>query len=519
MIDAAAPARPRGWRPSLALGRALPGARRAAGLLQRWLGFLFFWAFLALWFQMEGLIGPSGILPAGDLLTAVRQADPGASLASGLQRWLLIPSLLWIGSGTFAVHLLCAAGLAAAVLVMARLYPRWALAVCLVCFLSFLSTAQVFASYQSDGMLMTAGVIGLFLDAEKPNWWSFFSLRWLWFTIYFGSGWAKWASGDPQWRHLTALDHYYENGPLPAALGWYAQNLLPHGIEATIALAILVMELGLAWLCFGPRRARITLFWITTPFQIAIILTANYGFLNWLVLGLGFALLDDRHLRWLARPLARRRSRWPPRSARGISTLPPPENEAPATVSSGARWSNWVLIALVLITALNLGHRVWRRIPAPERVDTALAPFRVVDSFGLFAVMTRARYEIEFQGTNDGITWTPYPFRFKPQDPARAPGWFGPYQPRFDWNLWFASLGTYADNPWVEETEIGLLRGDAAVLGLFAHNPFPQGPPRAVRAVLWQYWFSTPAQQRQQHIWWTRRQLGLYAPLLARPAD
>ncbi len=513
MIDAAAPARPRGWRPSLALGRALPGARRAAGLLQRWLGFLFFWAFLALWFQMEGLIGPSGILPAGDLLTAVRQADPGASLASGLQRWLLIPSLLWIGSGTFAVHLLCAAGLAAAVLVMARLYPRWALAVCLVCFLSFLSTAQVFASYQSDGMLMTAGVIGLFLDAEKPNWWSFFSLRWLWFTIYFGSGWAKWASGDPQWRHLTALDHYYENGPLPAALGWYAQNLLPHGIEATIALAILVMELGLAWLCFGPRRARITLFWITTPFQIAIILTANYGFLNWLVLGLGFALLDDRHLRWLLRRLARRGRplcSWRFQAA---------SNEAPATVSSGARWSNWVLIALVLITALNLGHRVWRRIPAPERLDTALAPFRVVDSFGLFAVMTRARYEIEFQGTNDGITWTPYPFRFKPQDPARAPGWFGPYQPRFDWNLWFASLGTYADNPWVEETEIGLLRGDAAVLGLFAHNPFPQGPPRAVRAVLWQYWFSTPAQQRQQHIWWTRRQLGLYAPLLARPAD
>jgi hypothetical protein len=134
-------------------------------------------------------------------------------------------------------------------------------------------------------------------------------------------------------------------------------------------------------------------------------------------------------------------------------------------------------------------------------------------------MMTRGRYEIEFQGSDDGQTWLIYPFRFKPQDPSKPPGIYAPYQPRFDWNLWFASLSSWRQEPIVLRTEQNLLRGDGDVLLLFAGNPFPHAPPRQVRVVVWQYWFTTPAEKLSQGLWWRREQLGLYAPTLEREDD
>jgi hypothetical protein len=137
---------------------------------------------------------------------------------------------------------------------------------------------------------------------------------------------------------------------------------------------------------------------------------------------------------------------------------------------------------------------IWRGFPLQTTPVVALEPFRIADRYGLFAVMTRGRYEIEFQGSADGQNWVPYPFRFKPQDPSKAPGIYAPYQPRFDWNLWFASLGDWRSDPIVTRTEERLLTGEKDVLPLFAGNPFPHEPPRQVRAVLWQYWFTTLAE-------------------------
>ncbi|MGH9478602.1 MAG: lipase maturation factor family protein, partial [Terriglobales bacterium] len=522
----------------LRLRRRLLGSANTARLLLGWLGFLLLWIFYGWWRQAPGLIGPTGILPASDFLNAVRQG------VAGWHRFWLAPTLLWVSPSMGTLHLLCAAGLLAGALLIAGRWTRAAAAAAAVCFLSLIAAAQAFASYQSDGMLMAALAIAIFVRPRAPSWWSMFSFRWLWFTIYFGSGVAKLMSGDPQWRHLTALDQYYQNLPLPNFAGWFAQQYLPHGIEAAIAASIFVIELGVAWLAFGPRRARLTCFWITTPFQVAIILTANYGFLNYLVLGLGFALLDDRHLHWIAKRAGlypwRRRAAAPAIDGRGPlpgcaapaleglwSAGPGPGEPKGARADEAASSGGWplaaaslVLVAWVVITGSDLAQRLWRPFPAAAEAAAALQPFRLADPFGLFAVMTRNRYEIEFQGSGDGVHWTAYPFRFKPQDPARAPVgdlfYLAPYQPRFDWNLWFCSLGNYQDNPLVEQTELRLLDNDPAVLGLFAGNPFGRQPPRAVRAVIWQYWFATPTEKDRDGVWWTRRLLGLYAPELAR---
>ena len=158
-------------------------------------------------------------------------------------------------------------------------------------------------------------------------------------------------------------------------------------------------------------------------------------------------------------------------------------------------------------------------LPLPVSPAEAIDPLRIANRYGLFAMMTRGRYEIEFQGSYDGQNWKTYPFKYKPQDLAQKPRIYAPYQPRFDWNLWFASLGSWRENLMVLSTEEHLLEGSPDVLALFAGNPFPNGPPKQVRAILWQYWFTSMAEKRKTGMWWRRELIGLYAPVLARDAD
>src|SRR6185295_4219531 len=294
------------WRTNVVLFDHLlcPGPTGGRGVLwPRWiflrcLGLIFFSAFYSLAFQIKGLIGPDGILPAGAYLKNVAQVLPG------LSRFYYVPTVLWMSSGRTALMALVWGGLIASVLLVLNVWPRGTLAVCFVLFLSFISAAQDFSSYQSDGMLLEAAFLSLFfaprglrpgLGADQPpSRASLFLLRWEWFRIYFESGVVKLLSGDEQWRNLTAMNHYYENGPLPTWLGWHVQQRLSHGFHAGTALFTLIAELALVWLAWLPRRFRLACFAIVTPLQIGIILTANYAFLNYLVLVLGFLLLDDR---------------------------------------------------------------------------------------------------------------------------------------------------------------------------------------------------------------------------------
>ncbi len=305
------------------LGQEAPAESPRTHLLPRWiflrcLGVIYFSAFYSLLFQIKGMIGPNGILPAASYLQDVANYYPG------LQRFWFAPTLLWIGAGNHALMLITWVGLIASVAVVLNLWPRITLAICLVCFLSFVAAAQDFSSFQSDGMLLEAGFISLFFAppglrpgiaaAHPASRVSLFLLQWEWFRIYFESGVVKLTSGDYSWRHLTAMDDYYQNGPLPTWLGWYVQQL-PHRFHAATALMTLVAELGLVWMLFLPRRFRIICFLIVTPFQIGIILTANYTFLNYLVLVLGFLLLDDGFIRSV---LPQRWKNWGKQDFKGI---------------------------------------------------------------------------------------------------------------------------------------------------------------------------------------------------------
>src|SRR5579862_3545726 len=535
------------------MDRVLPALRwlfdsergAAERLAPRWiflraLGATYFSAFFSLVFQIRGLIGPNGILPADEYLKAVSHA-----LGRGRGIWYA-PTLLWFASGNHMMIALCWAGMIASLLLVLNLWPRGMLLVCFVCFLSFVSAAQDFSGYQSDGMLLEAGFIALWfapagfrpgLGAKSPPVRaSLFLLQWEWFRIYFESGAAKILGGDPEWRHFTAMDEYYQNGPLPTWIGWYVQHL-PHWFHVSTAVATMVLELGLVWMLFLPRRWRIICFFIVTPWEVGVILTANYTFLNYLVLILGFLLLDDR---FVLRVLPRKWSAaWGLRAIKedagersGADTVRALGNGTAAEAADSGAESNlrWRLrvvrlsltsIMLFLIFYATFAQLIWMfgEIPLPTTPVVALEPFRIANRYGLFGIMTRGRYEIEFQGSDDGTTWTAYSFRFKPQELNKAPGIYAPYQPRFDWNLWFASLGGWQDYPIVPRTEVRLLENDEDVLSLFRGNPFANHPPHEVRAVLWQYWFTTMAEKEKSGMWWRREFVGLYAPTLGRGAD
>ena len=488
----------------------------ARWIFLRALGAIFFSAFYALYFQIHGLIGARGILPVADYLRMVRQV-------LGVRAYTYVPSLLWLNASDAALSAIVWTGLIASVLVIVNVWPRLSIAVAGVCFLSFVAAAQDFSSYQSDGMLLEAAFLSIFFAPrgvlpgigrhDPPNKAALFLLQWEWFRIYFESGVVKILSGEEQWRYLTAMDKYYENGPLPTWIGWYAQHL-PHGFHAFTAGATLVIELLVVWLLFFPKRSRLICFLITTPLQIGIIITANYAFLNYLVLFLGVLLLSDRDF-------GRMNHRDAENAEASVPSVPLwfPISRRHHPDRSNRREPFAVIVVLILFFATSIEMFLLPNVPLLNAPAMFLAPFRIVNNYGLFAVMTRARYEIEFQGSRDLVHWTPYPFAYKPQDPNKAPRIYAPYQPRFDWNLWFASLGTVEDNRWVMNTQVRLLENSPPVLQLFAGDPFGRHPPSAVRAVVWQYWFSTSEEHRRTGAWWDRRLVGAYAPTAIRRAN
>ena len=498
-----------------------PGHWWSRWIFLRALALIYFSAFYSLLFQIKGLIGPEGILPATDYLQAVNASMHG-------QRFWFAPSLFWFGASNHALMVVCWAGVCASLLALFNIWPRVSLAACLILFLSFVSVAQDFSGYQSDGMLLEAGFIALFFappglrpgfgSQNPPSRASLFLLQWEWFRIYFESGVAKIASGDTSWRTLRAMDDYYQNGPLPTWIGWYVQQL-PHWFHASATAYTLITETLIVWMLFLPRRWRIACLCIVTPFETSIVLTANYTFLNYLVLLLGILLLDDRTFEWLL-------PEWVQsffagtKPAGHVTTEPRVKLEWLKSLAPIRRVVAGLCLGLVFYSTT--AQLIWMfapSLPISQAPVRWLDPFRIANRYGLFAVMTHERYEIEFQGSADGKTWIAYPFRYKPQAIDSAPGIYAPYQPRFEWNLWFASLGSWREFRFVVWTEERLLKNDPDVLALFAKNPFAEAPPRQVRAVIYQYWFTNMDTKHATGNWWRRELLGDYAPGLERQPD
>jgi lipase maturation factor 1 len=379
-----------------------------------------------------------------------------------------------------------------ALLVLFGAFWRAALVAAFVLYLSLVSASQVFLSFQWDYLLLETGFLAIFLGYSRSIVWLF---RWLLFRLMFFSGAVKLLSGDPSWRNLTALTFHYQTQPIPTPFAWYAQQL-PVWYQKLSCLGVFVIELGVPFLIFAPRRVRRSAAWCLIALQLLILLTGNYAFFNLLAVALCLFLFDDRSL---ARLL-------PGRAFRPLRPWTPPR------LRSAIAWG--IVVVILVLSGLTSAEQLSRRqLPdAAKSLLSTVGPFGIVNSYGLFAVMTTTRAEIIVEGSNDGVTWLPYEFKYKPGRLDRRPPWVAPHQPRLDWQMWFAALGSYQRNIWFLNLVARMLEGRSEVLALLDRNPFPGQPPELIQARVYEYRFTDSQARHATGNYWTRDLIGTYLP-------
>lgn len=504
------------------------GVRRPTYIwARRWflraLGAIYLIAFVSLWVQADGLVGSNGMSPVNQFLPAVRgQVGPEA--------YGLLPTLCWFNSSDAFLHFLCGSGVLCSLLLIFGIAPAVLLVVLFVLYLSLTIAGQVFFNFQWDVLLLETGFLSIFFapwqlwprelllwprsppaaGASPVSRVGLFLLKLLLFKLMLMSGVVKLTSGDDSWWNLTALDYHYWSQPLPTVFGWWADKC-PEWFKHFSVAFCLIGEIIVPFFIWAPRHLRLIAAGLLIFLQFAIAITGNYCFFNLLTIALCLLLIDDS----VAASLRRGGIRYPVAST---ATQRRGYNRRAVT----ERLSTYGAIGVIIVTLPINAWLIFSAFKPLSRPPRALASlyerleaFRIANGYGLFRVMTKDRCEIVLEGSSDGIDWLPYEFQWKPGEVKRLPGWCAPHQPRLDWQMWFAALGTPRENPWFVALIFRLLQGSHEVNGLLANNPFPHKPPRYVRAMFYRYRFTTVDELRQTGAWWKREELREYLPTLS----
>ena len=524
-----------GMRPDRQLLFALDTDRYRIGrsLMIRGLGFIYLIAIASWWSQVSLLVGEEGLVPATRLHEWVSQQLE----KTGESAFCALPGLFWLtGTSNFVLHISCFFGCLLALLVIFGRLTGPCLVGLWFIYLSLVNTGGVFMSFQWDILLLEAGFLSLFLcQWERKTAWvnppplsviNRIALVWSWILIaklMFFSGWVKlaWASeASPEWwPDGTALTFHYMTQPIPTWTAWWAHHL-PDWFHRISLIPMYLIELVLPFAIIFGRWGRLAAATGFILLMSLILITGNYTYFNWLTITLCLPLIHDRL--W---PLWFRK--WLQFEPLGI--VPPPVLK-PLVI-------RLVLVGPVILTlALLNGHVILRDLRGvPDRAQTSassaswlgsmnasLAPFRFVSGYGLFRTMTTERPEIIVEGSEDGTEWLVYDFVWKVDEISDSPKFVAPHQPRVAWQFWFAALEGHFDYrssnaAWIESLILKLLEGDSKVQSLIKNNPFPETPPKFIRARLFRYEFTTPDERKETGDWWKRSVIGEYLPAVSHP--
>lgn len=460
-------------------------------VLQRSLAAIYLVAFLVARNQFRPLLGEHGLLPIPAYLVRVSfRHSPSLFHWHYSDRFFEV--VAWLGAALAAATLVGATArlpLAASMAVWAVL---WAL------YLSIVNVGQTWYGFGWESLLLEAGFLAIFLGnaATAPPVLVLWLFRWLLFRLEFGAGLIK-LRGDRCWRDLTCLYYHHETQPMPGPLSWWFHHLPRplHKVEvAANHLTQLVVPFGL----FAPQPFSSTCAAIMVVTQLWLVLSGNFSWLNWMAIVLAFPVIDDRYLGWVFRV-----------------PVPTPDVVPPPYA-----------VVVLLVTALVLVMSWWparNLVSRRQLMNASFNRWHLVNTYGAFGSITKARYEIVVQGTDGAAPtgesdWKEYEFKGKPGDPRRLPRQFAPYHLRLDWMMWFAALSPAYAEPWLARMLAKLLRGDPDLLRLLAHNPFPDAPPRRVRARLYRYRYTTWPEWRETGAWWNRTDVGDYVPPVSLPA-
>src|SRR3954447_3496830 len=469
-------------------------------VILRLLGFVYAVAFFVATQQLVPLIGAHGLTPAAPFLASVE-----TELGSRTSAVVEMPTLFWFGISDHALLLVAWVGLGLSIVVLCGYANVIILTILWALYMSIVHVGQIWYGYGWETQLLETGFLSIFLcplvdprpfPARPPALLVVWLFRWLGFRIMIGAGLIK-LRGDPCWRDLTCLYYHYETQPIPSPVSRYL-HFAPHWFHKFGTAWNHFIELIVPWFSFGPRPARHVAGVLLVSFQIILIISGNLSFLNYVTIIPFLACFDDTLLRWILPAAIVERA------------------ERAAQQSKPSRINDAVAVALsVLVVYLSLGP-VANLISERQMMNTSFDRLSLVNTYGAFGAVGKERDEIIFEGTDDAVItgdtqWKEYEFKAKPGEPNRRPPFIAPYQPRLDWQIWFAAMASPEEYPWTLHFVWKLLHNDPGTLSLLAGNPFPNAPPHYIRARLYRYRFAPPGDS----TWWKREPIAEWLPALS----
>jgi hypothetical protein len=438
--------------------------------------------------QFKPLLGEHGLLPVP---LWIKQIPFRAS-----------PSLFYLAPRDWAITAAAWLGIFLSCLALAGIPERFSTPISMgvwgllwLLYISFVNVGQTFYGFGWESILLEAGFYTIFLGSRTvaPQWVTILMLRWLCFRVMFGAGLIK-LRGDPCWRDMSCLNYHYETQPMPNPLSWYfhwAPQWTHQGGVWVNHIAELIAPFGY----FLPQPIASIAGIVTIVFQSLIMASGNLSWLNLLTIVLAIPTLDNRFFQ-LFLPIAT------------------PELHAPAPAHK-------IALGLLAVLVAGLSVRpIANMLSRSQIMNTSFNPLHLVGTYGAFGSITKTRYEVVVEGTTDefptpATKWREYEFRGKPNDTGRIPPQVAPYHLRLDWLMWFAAMGDYSQHPWFVHFMGKLLEGDRATVSLLRSNPFPDHPPKLVRARMYRYQFTTPEERRKTGQWWKREYVAPYFPELS----
>ncbi|XCI61327.1 membrane protein [Mycolicibacterium parafortuitum] len=470
-----------------------PGYGLAREILQRGIAAVYLIAFVGAARQFRALIGEQGMLPVPRFVAQVPfRAAPSVFHLHYSDRFFA--GVCWAGAA-LATALVAGAG---------DMVPLWAAVpawlVLWVLYLSVVNVGQRWYSFGWESLLLEAGLLAMLLgnDDVAPPLLTLWLMRWLLFRVEFGAGLIK-LRGDPCWRDLSCLDYHHETQPMPGPLSWFFHHL-PKPLHRIEVAGNHVAQLVVPFALFAPQPVASVAAGIVIVTQLWLVASGNFAWLNWLTILLAFSAVDATAFSLVV-----------PVSA------PPPVPEAPG-------WFVAVVLAATVLTVVLSFWPVRNMLGSRQQMNASFNPFHLVNTYGAFGSIGRIRYEVILEGTDDPspsdrTVWKEYGFKGKPGDLHRIPRQWAPYHLRLDWLMWFAAISPSYARDWFRPLAVRLLKGDTATMRLLGHNPFPDAPPRWIRARLYEYRFTTWRELRDERRWWDRTLIGDYLPAVTLDAS
>ncbi|MBA3721985.1 MAG: lipase maturation factor family protein [Parachlamydiaceae bacterium] len=458
----------------------------AQNLFIKIIGLSYFFAFWSLSWQVLGLYGSQGIIPAQNVLQSYRSHNTTNKM------FFTIPTLFWLNSSDKALKLVAIIGQILSLFVVFGIMPAVWLPFLWIGYLSFANIGVVFLGFQWDALLLEIGLISIFFAIQSPP--PLFLLFALWILLFrfmFSSGIVKLLSECPEWCSLKAMRVHYETQPIPNKIAYYAHQQ-PAWFARFSEVVMFMIEILVPFFIFGNSESRFIACLILIFFQVLIILTGNYAFFNLLTIGLCVTLLDNAHLQWVLGSVQ-------------ANVVHP--NMLISYFLNGVGIFFVLINILQFIAIFGISRRIFQFL-------NLFRSYYITSSYGLFARMTTIRNEIVVEGSNDGENWSVYEFKWKPGDLSIAPKQVAPYHPRLDWHMWFAALSSYQHNSWFINFLVRLLEGSPTVLKLLKTNPFPDAPPKLIRTLVYEYHFTDLKTKKATGQWWRRKFRGYYTPTI-----